>query len=291
MKKIAYFSIAFAALTLVGCQSKREQTENEEKAEVETQEHTASPVEVQLRNEAADMSKTLQLIVEGFRKINEAEGIVTKSEAEGSDRQVIMENMAFIQKKLKDNRQHINELQQLLRNARQTSKETKAAYEAMVDEFAQQLENKGKEIDKLKEQLAQQNIIIAEQDEQIEQLNENVSDLTTQNQEKERAMADQDKKLHTAWYVYGTKKELREQKILERSDVLKSSNFNKSYFKEIDTRETTTIRLYSDKVDIKTSHPSDSYVIEEDKNEECTLRITNPEKFWSVSKYLVVVVK
>ncbi len=282
MKKIAFFSIAFAALTLVGCQSKREQTENEEKAEVETQEHTASPVDVQLRNEAADMKKALQGMVGG---------IVTKSEAEGSDRQVIMENMAFIQKKLKDNRQHINELQQLLRNARQTSKETKAAYEAMVDEFAQQLENKGKEIDKLKEQLAQQNIIIAEQDEQIEQLNENVSDLTTQNQEKERAMADQDKKLHTAWYVYGTKKELREQKILERSDVLKSSNFNKSYFKEIDTRETTTIRLYSDKVDIKTSHPSDSYVIEEDKNEECTLRITNPEKFWSVSKYLVVVVK
>ncbi len=291
MKKIVFGTVILSVFVLVGCQSKREQTESKEKAEEEVVQREASPVETQLRNEAADMSKTLQLIVEGFRKINEAEGVVMMNDVEGSNRQVIMENMAFIQKTLKDNKRRIGELQQLLRNARQTSKETKVAYEAMVDEFALQLENKGKEIDKLKEQLAQQNIVIAEQDEQIEQLNEDVSDLTTQNKEKERAMADQDKKLHTAWYVYGTKKELREQKILERSDVLKSSNFNKGYFKEIDTRETTTIPLYSDKVDVKTSHPADSYVIEEDKNEECTLRITNPDKFRSVSKYLVVVVK
>ena len=40
-----------------------------------------------------------------------------------------------------------------------------------------------------------------------------------------------------------------------------------------------------------TPHPSSSYTLDRDANKQYVLRITNPELFWSTSKYLVVVVK
>lgn len=40
-----------------------------------------------------------------------------------------------------------------------------------------------------------------------------------------------------------------------------------------------------------TSHPAGSYSLEKDAQGQYILRITNPQTFWSVSKYLVIVVK
>ena len=41
---------------------------------------------------------------------------------------------------------------------------------------------------------------------------------------------DRDKSLNAAWFVFGTKSELKAQKILQSGDVLKSADFNKDYF-------------------------------------------------------------
>ena len=38
-------------------------------------------------------------------------------------------------------------------------------------------------------------------------------------------------------------------------------------------------------------HPSGSYTLTPDVNKQYVLRITNPQLFWSTSKYLVVLVK
>ena len=157
--------------------------------------------------------------------------------------------------------------------------------------FNKQLEDKSKEIEDLRAQLAEKDIKIAEQGEQINALNTNVSDLTQKNEEKARTVAAQDKELNTAYYVFGTKRELREQRILQRGDVLKSNDFNKDYFMRIDLRVTKTIRLYSKSAKLMTSHPASSYSLDKDAQGQYTLRITNPQAFWSVSKYLVITVK
>ncbi len=282
-------AVAAGMLTLGGCQSKREKNNITDHSQEKID--SLQRVIAQSNSESEDLSKTIQQISDGFRQINEAEGRVTRAETEGSDRQVIIENMAFIQQTLRLNRARIADLQQQLRNANQTSKDSKEAYEAMVEEFNRQLESKSKEIEELKKQLAEKDIQIAEQGEQISHLNDNVADLTTQNEEKARAVAEQDAQLHAAWYVYGTKRELREHHIMERSTVLKSSNFDKSYFTKIDTRVTTKIPLYSKNAELKTSHPAGSYSLDKDAQGQYTLRITNPDTFWSVSKYLVIVVK
>ncbi|MBQ8936352.1 MAG: hypothetical protein IJ066_01290, partial [Bacteroidaceae bacterium] len=154
-----------------------------------------------------------------------------------------------------------------------------------------QLDEQNTRVQELEAQLAEKDVQIAEQGEQISQLNENVSDLKTENQQKAETIQAQDKDLHSAWFVFGTKAELKEQKILQKGDVLKSSDFNKDYFTKIDTRIDKEIKLYSKSAELLTNHPAGTYILERDAKKQYTLKITNPDKFWSTSKYLVILVK
>ena len=101
----------------------------------------------------------------------------------------------------------------------------------------------------------------------------------------------QEKSLNAAWFVFGTKSELKAQKILQSGDVLKSADFNKDYFTQIDIRTTKEIKLYSKRAELLTTHPTGSYELVKDDKGQLTLKITNPTEFWSVSRYLVIQVK
>jgi hypothetical protein len=67
-------------------------------------------------------------------------------------------------------------------------------------------------------------------------------------------------------------------------------NFNSKAFTPIDITKVQTIPLQSTGAQLVTNHPSDSYSIEIKGDQVSDLRITDPEKFWAASKYLVVVV-
>ena len=115
--------------------------------------------------------------------------------------------------------------------------------------------------------------------------------------QKAKTVAEQDKALNTAWFVFGTKKELKDQNILtntglfQKKQVLKDSDINKDYFTQVDIRTTKEIKLYSKSADVLTTHPAGSYALEKDDKDQLVLKITNPKDFWSVSRYLVIQVK
>ena len=112
-----------------------------------------------------------------------------------------------------------------------------------------------------------------------------------QNETKARTVSAQDRELNTAFYVFGTKRELKEQNILQGGEVLRNGNYNKDYFTKIDIRVDRIIHLYSKSAKLMTAHPEGSYTLDRDAQGQYTLRITDPNRFWSVSKYLVIVVK
>ena len=60
---------------------------------------------------------------------------------------------------------------------------------------------------------------------------------------------------------------------------------------KIDIRVEKEIKFYSKSAKILTMHPSGSYTLQRNAQKQYVLRITNPQIFWSTSKYLVVVVK
>lgn len=291
MKKVVLLFAAAMMLALGACDTRKEK--QDALANASALDDSLQQVIVQKDNELNDLMGTLNEIQEGFRQINEAEGRVNveRNHGEGSNKQLIVENMEFIQKTMKFNRELIASLRQQLKNSTASNSRLKATIEETVANLTAQLEEKDKQIAALREELARKDIRIAEQDDQISTLNTNVRALTSENESKTQTVNAQDQELHTAYYVFGTKKELREQNILERGDVLRSGSFNKDYFTRIDIRVTKVIKLYSKSAKLMTTHPEGSYTLDKDVSGQYTLRITNPQKFWSVSKYLVITVK
>ena len=120
-----------------------------------------------------------------------------------------------------------------------------------IETMIKQLDEKDQQLQQLRAELDSKNIHINELDEQITNLNKNVTTLTEETKQKTQTISNQDKQLNTAWFVFGTKKSAK----------------------------------------ILTMHPSSSYTLQQDANKQYVLRITNPDIFWSTSKYLVILVK
>ena len=239
-------------------------------------------------NEINDMMTTLSDIEEGFREITEAQNRVTLAqEGEGTNTKMrIKENIQFIQSTMKQNKELINKLKQQVRESSVKGEQLKK----IIDNLTEQMAQKDQQLQALREELDRKDIHIAELDEQVADLNENVGILKDENAQKAETISSQDKQLHSAWFVFGTKKELKEQNILDKGEVLQK-NFNKDYFTKIDIRIDKEIKLYSSSAEILTKHPADSYTLQRDAKKQYVLRINDPERFWSVSKYLVVQVK
>lgn len=282
MKKILF--IVFCMAAIVAC--KNEKTQGPEPAVV--QNDSLQKIIEQRDQEINDMVGILNDVEEGFRAINKAEDRVTiAKDGEGENKQAqIRENIQFIQQRMEQNRELIAKLQQQMRESTFKSTELKRT----VDNLIQQMQEKDAQLKQLRAELEAKDIHIAELDQTISELNTNVSDLKSESEQKSQTIDSQDKQLNTAWFAFGTKKELKAQNILVKGKVLQG-NFNKSYFTKIDIRVEKEIKLYSKSAKLLTMHPSSSYTLTTDAKDQYVLRITNPQIFWSTSKYLVIQVK
>ncbi len=256
-------------------------------------------IELNERNaELDEMMGVFNDISEGFRQINAAENRVDLqrgSVAEGSlsAKERIAQDIEFIRKQMDENKEQIAKLESMLKNSRNKSAQLEKAIAGLQAELAE----KTQRIEELQAELASKNIRIQELDAAVSDLSSQKEALTAENAAKTKTVAEQDKALNAAWFVFGTKKELKEQNILtntglfKKGEVMQDADINKDYFTQIDIRTTKEIKLYSKSADILTTHADGSYAFEEDGNGQLTLKITNPTKFWSVSRYLVIQVK
>ena len=283
MKKIMF--IVLGAFTLAACQQEKPKVD----LSAAHQRDSLQQIVSQKNGEIDDMMSTLNDIQEGFREINEAENRVNleKQGTEGStNEEHIRANIQFIQSAMKQNRQLINKLRLQLRESTFNSGQLKRT----ISNLMAQLDEKDQQLQQLRAELDAKDIHITVLDENIANLNTNVNNLTDESTQKSQTISQQDKQLNTAWFVFGTKDELKEQHIFEGNRVL-SGSFNKDYFTKIDIRIDKEIKLYSKSAKILTAHPSNSYTLQPDIKDQYVLRITNPQLFWSTSKYLVILVK
>ena len=280
-------SICFVSLALLlyGCKEYKAPVANRPTvAKDDSLQQIISQRDTQINN----MMATMNEIQEGFNEISEAENRVNliQDDERADKASQIKEDIKFIADRMQQNRELIKKLQGQLRDSDFKSQELKKVIANML----RQLDEKDQQLQQLRAELDAKNIHSAELDETISNLNNNVTELKSESDEKSQIINNQETQLNTAWYVFGTRPELKDQRILMGDKVLQQ-NFNKNYFTKIDIRVTREIKLYSKSARLLTSHPAGSYELTRDNNKMYTLAITNPQLFWSTSKYLVVVVK
>lgn len=160
------------------------------------------------------------------------------------------------------------------------------------------IEGLEKMIATLEAQLNEKDVQIGELTNKIEQLNIELSNLTVNYESLEQENQVKTEKLNLAYYVIGTAKELKEKGVttkeggfvgIGKTTELKK-DFNRDYFTKIDVTQTTVIPIGAKKIKILSSHPTSSYKLVGEKPVE-KLEISNTEDFWSVSKYLVIVIE
>lgn len=223
-------------------------------------------------------------IQDNLDMIKEKEKIISMStkdsELEASQKDQIVADIQQIYELMAKNKQQLASMNGRLKKANVKMSEL----EKMIERITSQLGEKEAEVTDLKAQL--------------EKMNLEVQNITMNYEEEKQESQAKTEKLNTAYYAFGTSKELIKQGVLTKeggfigigkAEKLKD-DFNRSYFTKIDLTQTTSITLGTKKAKLITSHPSGSYKLEGTENKVEKLTITNPEDFWSSSKYLVVVV-
>lgn len=135
---------------------------------------------------------------------------------------------------------------------------------------------------------------------QVAKLQTTLDTLSMQNFAQSTTIMEKNKELHTAYYIVGKSKELQDAKLIDKHGGLLgigrteklNSNIDNSKFFRIDYTKISNIPIHSNNAKIITSHPSDSYTLNKDTADNkmiASMQIINPEKFWSASKYLVII--
>ncbi|MGC9151585.1 MAG: hypothetical protein ACP5F6_07490 [Microbacter sp.] len=245
----------------------------------------------QLENETNDYLNSMNEIEDNFAKIKEMQNFIETNKSNENQPDIharINDDFIQISEILKANQEKLASLNYKLRRSNLRI----AALEKTIARLNATLNEKIQTIQDLSTQLKIKDATITELSKNIDTLHQAVNTLSAQKQAQQQELAEQEAKLNTAWYVFGTAKELKAQKIISGGGLFSpekvfQKDFNKQYFVKIDIRQVKTIPLYSKKVKILTVHPQGSYTLDK-KNGNYVLNIKDYKEFWSISRYLVI---
>ena len=165
-------------------------------------------------------------------------------------------------------------------------------FEKMVASLNEQIASKDSQIVLMNDQLLALNT-------QVTNLNTTVGSLTTKDSVNSDIIQRQTTKMNTGYIAMGDYKKLRDEQVVTKEggflglgkEEKLSANLNSDAFKSVDITQIQTIPVNTKDAKLVTVHPSGSYTIEKQNDKVSEIKITDAEKFWSTSKYLVVMTK
>ncbi|TAH42382.1 MAG: hypothetical protein EYC69_05465 [Bacteroidetes bacterium] len=279
-----YLLIILPLALLVGCENYKE--ENEQlKQERESLVSSAAYKDSTITNFLTDFNE----IEENLKEVSQRQDAIAENSSSGELKSTqierIRENINAINALMQSNKDKIAELSKQLKNSNYKIK----GLDKMLASLNEQLAEKDA-------QLAGLNTELASLHTKVDMLNTNIDSLTADNQQKQGTIEDQTIKIQKAFVVTGTSKEL-----LQKQVIVKEGGFlgigkeeklkgvvNKDAFETIDVTKTSIIPIHAKNVELLTYHDANSYNLQRSGKEVSDLVITDPDKFWAGSKYLVV---
>jgi hypothetical protein len=290
MKAIKFYAfIAALVLTTTSC------VENSSKYKAAIAQRDS----IAIQKEALDSNynQTIALlndIENGFASINQNESQM-KANLKGvegttaSKKALIGAQMNAIKVSMEQNKAKIAQLRRL------ESKKNKAnaMLTETINKLQSELDAQAIQIQTLQTELDQKNIKITELNTTVNVQSKNITEQQNVLDQQKTTIKGQDTDINMVWYCVATSKKLKESKIVSPGGLFQSkkvmdTDFDKSVFTQVDLRNISSIPTNSKNAKIISSHPKSSYNLVPDTNKNITIEITNPSKFWSVSKYLVV---
>lgn len=185
------------------------------------------------------------------------------------------EQLAELEKKQKSDKAGIRELNTIIGRLRQEifDKEQKIA------ELEKDLNTSRKNVEELQAMIVQ-----------TKEIASNTADERDALQEIATA---QDEIINQGFFLVGSKRELKDLGVVKGVFKKKAdyANLDQSKFTRIDIREFTELTINGSSPKLVTEKPADSYVLTDNNDGTCSLKITNPTTFWQASQFLIIQVK
>jgi uncharacterized coiled-coil protein SlyX len=198
----------------------------------------------------------------------------------------ILTDIEAIKQLIDQNKQKLGELQSRIKK----NNVKIAELEKVITSLNTQLAMRDSSINSMNEHILTLNGTIDNMKGQMDTIRQDVA-------QKTAIISDKTSKLNTAYYTVGTYQQLRDKKVLlkhggflgigKQPSVV--ADFNQDAFTQIDVTSTKTIQLNSKSAKLLSTHPSGTYKVQRENNKVTAIEITDPDKFWKASKYLVVV--
>jgi predicted RNase H-like nuclease (RuvC/YqgF family) len=204
----------------------------------------------------------------------------TNAELSEDDKQWILDQIKQINFLREENAKKVKQLNKKLKDSGLKVKEL----ESMVEDLVKSMKAKDEQIEMLQAELGS--------------LDKAYSKLFDAYQEKAVLVEELTDELNTVYYSYGTEEELVKNQVIDRKNgfigigkkIKLMDNFNQKYFSKIDLTQEKEIFIEGSELKFVTDHPSSSYnLVSVGKNTK--IKIINPNDFWKISKYLVVIVE
>jgi hypothetical protein len=270
------------------------------------------------KNEKVDMSSYIQerdsIIQENkvkTQQLDELNGVLATI-ATGLDSIAIQENILFTNKGRDGVMLNRQQIAANLKGMADILARQRAKIKILQDSLANKKSSQGVErlqkvVEFLNQQLAEKDQVIQSlradlnnSKKDITQLRSSLSAMRTKANNAEQktkvlsnALSKQDEIINECYVKIGTKKQLSAAGLLKGGFLQKKKiNYeyiDKSKFNAVDIRKFREITLKSSNPKILTPQPSNrSFHFEESGDGNCTLVITNPTLFWSVSNFLII---
>ncbi|MDR2907976.1 MAG: hypothetical protein LBU91_08325 [Bacteroidales bacterium] len=286
MKNFITLSFAALIILLAGCNRNKIAQLELENQTLRTERDVADSLQSKFNEYLLDIESNLA-------DIKSKEKIITSTTGEKpqSTQEKILQDLADISTLMDKNRNRLAELDNLRRQMKQANIDTKNM-EEMVKALEARIVEQEAQIQELQAQLKVAN-------EQIDALKVQNQEITDDNAKKQAKIDEQVIELNTVFYTMGTSQLLKEAGIITQKGGFiglgKTRALNEqadlSKFTKVDLREFTKLETNSDKIELITTHPTDSYKINNADPKNLIIEITNPASFWKSSKYLVVRVR
>jgi predicted nucleic acid-binding Zn-ribbon protein len=283
--------IALSSVLVIGCSNKDKEEELQKQLDVVRSEQTSMHQDIIDRDKYfedvvnsvnsvyADLEKVRTKEAQLVERSGGPEGPIQFANADSRNR--LIENINDIGLALKENRKKIADLQ------------------TRTKSFKGQIAGLNTLIGNLKQTLQEREQSIAQLEGRVQGLESSVAEKTKVLSEKEALIVDQQHRINTGYFVIGTRKELKEKGIITDeggflwgllgSTTVMASGIDPSAFTPIDKTTDQTISVHGEIEEILPHRNQESFAMAQPVEDNSSLTILSPGKFWQ-DNYLVIVV-